>query len=237
MPRFLVLKLDGPMQAWGGHTFEDFRPSHDFPTRSGLLGLLAACLGIERDDGLGQARLAASVEFTVRADDATSRPERDEEIVKRRAIKLADYHTVMDARRVNRAPKEGETIQSWREYLHDASFTVAVAQREAGGLDLDEIANALAWPVYTPSLGRRSCPPARPLIHGDKKKDFVEASDGVAALKQVPPSLGLVYSETLGSDKPFSIRDVPMHRDKRQFATRKIYVHVGREVADVHQPG
>ena len=43
MPRFLVQKLDGPMQAWGTHTYEDFRPSNLFPTRSGLLGLLGAC--------------------------------------------------------------------------------------------------------------------------------------------------------------------------------------------------
>ena len=47
MPRYLILRLDGPMQAWGTHTFEDFRPSNLFPTRSGLLGLLGACLGID----------------------------------------------------------------------------------------------------------------------------------------------------------------------------------------------
>ena len=61
MPRYLILRLDGPMQAWGTHTFEDFRPSNLFPTRSGLLGLLGACLGLERVDLAGQAQLAASV--------------------------------------------------------------------------------------------------------------------------------------------------------------------------------
>ena len=50
MSRYLILRLDGPMQAWGSHTFEDFRPSNLFPTRSGLLGLLGACLGIDRGD-------------------------------------------------------------------------------------------------------------------------------------------------------------------------------------------
>ena len=66
MSKFLILRLDGPMQAWGTHTFEDFRPSNLYPTRSGLLGLLGACLGIERSDLVGQTQLAASVEFTVR---------------------------------------------------------------------------------------------------------------------------------------------------------------------------
>ena len=46
MPRFLILRLDGPMQAWGTHTFEDFRPSNLYPTRSGLLGLLSRHLPI-----------------------------------------------------------------------------------------------------------------------------------------------------------------------------------------------
>lgn len=75
MPRYLILRLDGPMQAWGTHTFEDFRPSSHFPTRSGLLGLLGACLGIDRRDHAGQEGLAASVEFTVRVDRAVLRPD------------------------------------------------------------------------------------------------------------------------------------------------------------------
>lgn len=82
MPRFLILRLDGPMQAWGTHTLEDFRPSNVYPTRSGLLGLLAACLGIERSDHIGQAALAASVEFSVRVDTAVERPGREQPIKK-----------------------------------------------------------------------------------------------------------------------------------------------------------
>lgn len=71
MESFLILKLAGPLQAWGGHTFEDFRPSHDVPTRSGLLGLLGACLGVRRDDPDGQQALARSVRFAVRTDRRT----------------------------------------------------------------------------------------------------------------------------------------------------------------------
>jgi len=100
MPKFLILRLDGPMQAWGTHTFEDFRPSNLYPTRSGLLGLLGACLGIERSDLVGQTQLAASVEFTVRVDSQIPRPGVDGPVAKP-GIKLADFHTVMDARKVD----------------------------------------------------------------------------------------------------------------------------------------
>ncbi len=49
MPDYLIIKLQGAIQAWGGHTYEDYRPSLIFPTRSAIVGLLGACLGVQRD--------------------------------------------------------------------------------------------------------------------------------------------------------------------------------------------
>lgn len=219
MPNFLILRLEGPMQAWGTHTFEDFRPSSLYPTRSGLLGLLGACLGLERADLAGQASLATSVEFTVRVDAALVRSGAEKPVAKP-GIKLPDYHTVIEARRANRAPRQGETIQSWREYLYDAAFTVAIGIRPGASISLEQIADALICPCYTPSLGRRSCPPTRPLL--DRQ---VEAADARAALTEAEPVGGLIYSETETSDQPIRVRDVPMHGKKRQFATRLVYLH------------
>ncbi|MDD3620337.1 MAG: type I-E CRISPR-associated protein Cas5/CasD, partial [Desulfobulbaceae bacterium] len=65
MTDFLILKLQGPMQAWGEHTFEGKRPSGNFPTRSALLGLLGACLGIRRNNRERLQQLADSVCFAV----------------------------------------------------------------------------------------------------------------------------------------------------------------------------
>lgn len=219
MPTFLIMRLDGPMQAWGTHTFEDFRPSNLFPTRSGLLGLLGACLGLERHDHAGLARLSASAEFAVRVDREALRPSTNSPVPKK-AIKLPDYHTVREARRVNRPPKQGETIQSWREYLFDAAFTVAVGSKPDAPISLAELAEALRRPLYTPSLGRRSCPPARPLLEG-----LYEAENTLAALAQATPAGGLIYSESDISGQPIRLRDVPMHGHTRQFGTRLIYLH------------
>lgn len=225
MPRFLILRLDGPMQAWGTHTYEDFRPSNLYPTRSGLLGLLAACLGIERADHAGQAALAASVEFSVRVDSAVTRLGKEEMACKAH-IKIDDYHTVMDARRVSRAPKKGETIQSWREYLFDAAFSVAVGAKPDAAFTLDVIADALHHPLYTPTLGRRACPPTRPLFDGE-----IEAANGVAALQKISGSGILIYSEHEGESAGLEIRirDVPLHGKKRQFGTRLVYLHKNKE--------
>lgn len=212
MPRFLILKLDGPMQAWGTHTYEDYRPSNLFPTRSGLLGLLGACLGIERSDSESLARLAQSVEFTVRADANKS------------AVKLTDFHTVKDARKVDGKPNKNPIV-SRREYLHDAIFTVAVDERTGAGYSLDAIAAALRKPRYTPFLGRRSCPIARPLF-----ETWIDADNAKSALEQVSPQAGVIYAEgdALMTDQRLRMRDVPMHGPHRQFTTRTVYIHAPR---------
>lgn len=207
MPRYLILRLDGPMQAWGTHTFEDFRPSNLFPTRSGLLGLLGACLGIDRRDRAGLELLAASVEFTVRAD--AEKP-----------IKLSDFHTVLAARKVDGSANKNPVV-SRREYLFDAAFTVAIGAKPDAHFTLETIAEALRRPCFTPVLGRRSCPIARPLLEGEP----VEAGDAKAALASALPISGLIYAERLESSQPLRIRDVPMHGRHRQFGTRQAYVH------------
>lgn len=221
MPRFLIMRLDGPMQAWGGHTYEDFRPSHLFPTRSGLLGLIAACLGIERDDHVRQEALATSLDFTVRADTGALRPESGDMVQPKRTVRLTDFHTVLAARRVDGKPSSYPVV-SRREYLFDAYFTVAVGEHADAAVKLDEVAAGLKRPVFTPFLGRRACPLARPLF--DR---FDEADTALAVLEKVAPHSGTVYAESaaLRSEQQLLLRDVPMHRRHRQFGTRKVYIH------------
>lgn len=220
MPRYLIIRLDGPMQAWGTHTFEDFRPSNLFPTRSGLLGLLGACLGIERLDHAGLKQLAASVEFTVRADRTVLRPD-TEKFMPKAAVKLPDFHTVLAARKVDGLPNKNPVV-SRREYLFDAAFTVAIGAKPDASVTLDAIADALRRPCYTPVLGRRSCPITRPLL----ESDVVEVSDAKAALASALPVGGLIYAEgDLESAQPLRIRDVPMYGRNRQFGARQVYIH------------
>lgn len=219
MPHFLILKIQGPMQAWGTHTYEDFRPSNLFPTRSGLIGLLGACLGIDRRDHDGLGMLGRSVEFTIK--------------VVKGGDKLPDYHTIMEARRANRKPKEGETVQTRREYLFDASFLAAIGERPDAPVRLETIAEAVQKPIFTPSLGRRSCPLSVPLfvkIH--------EAENGKDALCALPEG-GVIYSEQKSQDcdQRLLLRDVPMHGKTRSFGTRMVYIHPeNKEARDVSEP-
>ncbi|WP_295392204.1 type I-E CRISPR-associated protein Cas5/CasD [uncultured Thiodictyon sp.] len=220
MAAFLILRLDGPMQAWGTHTFEDYRPANLFPTRSALLGLLGACLGLDRRDIAGLTALAESVTFAVRADREAPRPDGDRP-ARKPALKLPDFHTVLDARKVDGSANKNPVV-SRREYLFDAAFTVAVGTRPGAVFDLDRIAAALRRPRFTPVLGRRSCPITRPLLEGSAP---VEATDALAALAQVQPIGGLIYAEGTDGGQVMQIRDVPSYGRIRQFGTRRLRLH------------
>lgn len=232
MSAYLILRLDGPMQAWGTHTFEDFRPSSLFPTRSGLIGLLGACLGLDRRDTAGLNGLAESVTFAVRADGEAPRPDRDQGAVKR-AMKLPDFHTVLDARKVDGSVNKNPVV-SRREYLYDAAFTVAVGIRPGAAYSLDRIVGALQRPLFTPTLGRRSCPITRPLLEGDGP---IEAPDALAALAQVPPQGGAIYAESTTGGRELQIRDVPIYGRIRQFGTRRLNFYPGQDSTDVDRDG
>ena len=209
MRQHLILKLEGPMQSWGKHSFEGLRPSEAFPGRSALLGLLGACLGIEREDREGQRQLAASVGFAVRCDLGEHRP-----------LKMTDYHTVKDARVDYQGLKSHETIQTWREYWQDAKYTVAIWNLPEAGVSLQQLQAAVCKPVFTPVLGRRSCPLVRPLFEA-----ITEAKDALTALSQIAPVAGMVYSEEGQSgQRQLQLRDVPIIEQPRQFATRRVYV-------------
>lgn len=136
----LLLPLDGPMQSWADTGFGQLREAGPFPSRAAVLGIVAAAMGVPRGDD----RLV-DLHDTFRVHVAVARPGRV----------LRDFHTV------ETDPTKNKTL-TWRDYHHDARFAALVASDDAAAVA--EAAEALRRPVYPAFLGRRSCPPARPLL-------------------------------------------------------------------------
>ncbi len=143
--RGVALRLHGPMQAWGGPVIGDTRPTLPFPTRSGVLGLVAACMGILRSENDRLLALAEGARVHVRVD-ASGTP-------------LVDDQTIQD--NPNASPTR-QTIQSKRSYLCDASFVAVVVP--GPHTSAQAIASAALSPVFAPSLGRRTCVLSTPLL-------------------------------------------------------------------------
>jgi CRISPR system Cascade subunit CasD len=211
MNNYLVLKLQGAMQAWGTHTYEDYRPTNLFPTRSGIVGLIGACMGIDRDDIQAREELSAGLVMAVRSDDQHGL----------RPHIITDYHTVLDARKVNGQARK-DAILSSREYLCDAQYTLALMVKKNSSVSLENLIQAVKKPQYTPFLGRKSCPLMRPLFEAE-----VEADSLPAALAVVEPGQGTVYcEEPVSGASVLEIRDVPLPAKVREFTRRKVYILV-----------
>ncbi|WP_030894734.1 MULTISPECIES: type I-E CRISPR-associated protein Cas5/CasD [Streptomyces] len=155
----LLLQLAGPLQSWGQRSQFNRRDTAPEPTKSGVIGLLAAALGRDREQPIDDL---TALLLGVRADQP--------------GTVLRDYHTAADYRErpllSAQVSKKGEqkpttpakyTQVTRRFYLQDAVFLAALQ----GPVELlERLDSALRAPVFPPALGRRSCPPSRPLALG-----------------------------------------------------------------------
>ncbi|MDQ0847455.1 type I-E CRISPR-associated protein Cas5/CasD [Streptomyces sp. V1I6] len=152
----LTLRLAGPLQSWGASARFARRTTEAAPTKSGVIGMLAAAAGIERGDDDRLAPLAA-LKFGVRIDQPGTR--------------VRDFHTAHHGLTGKSMPL------SERFYLADAVFVAAL---EGDRPLLGELHAALRAPVYAPFLGRRSCPPSLPVELGLHEGGLVDV------LREVP---------------------------------------------------
>lgn len=124
MSQYLIFQLHGPMASWGVDAPGEVRHTHELPSRSALLGLLAAGVGIRRDD---TERLNAFNRHYSLVVCASRNPRW-----------ARDYHTVQMPKEVRKAryfsrreelsaPELLSAIISRRDYYTDAWWMVAVA--------------------------------------------------------------------------------------------------------------
>jgi len=158
---YLLFRLYGPMASWGEIAVGESRHSAIYPGKSALLGLMAAALGIRRDEEQRQAALAAGYRFAVKVLNA--------------GHPLRDYHTAQAPDSVGKfvyrtrrdelvvGKERLGTILSSREYRCDALVLVAVVAENGAPYSLEEIRMALLKPRFHLYLGRKSCPVAAPL--------------------------------------------------------------------------
>ncbi len=175
MRDYLVFQLYGPLAAWGDIAVGETRPAVLAPTKSAVLGLIAAALGLRRPDTLAteaerrqceaeHAALAAGYGMAVKLTQA--------------GLPLTDYHTAQvpspgtGRNRKTFATRRDEltwsprhelnTILSRRDYRQDAFAAVALWAREDAPHSLETLRARLLAPEFVTYLGRKSCPPALP---------------------------------------------------------------------------
>lgn len=137
------------MQSWGSASLFDTRETDYAPTKSGVIGMLAAALGRKRDASLEDL---TSIKYGVRID--------------RQGERVTDFQITDMGEKLN-------SNLSYRTYLCDAIFLVGLESDDRD--KLEELEHALKNPVYALFLGRRSCPPGLPLVLGIREKELYDA--------------------------------------------------------------
>jgi CRISPR system Cascade subunit CasD len=137
----LLFRLEGPMQSWGYRSRFDYRDTALEPTRSGVIGLVCAAMGIPRGADISRFE---TLRMGVRVD-------RDGRVE-------TDYHTALDVIKADASGRDA--VVSRRDYLAGASFAVGLQSNDK--TLLDEISEALRNPAWVLFLGRKAFPLAIP---------------------------------------------------------------------------
>ncbi|AKB19754.1 type I-E CRISPR-associated protein Cas5/CasD [Methanosarcina sp. WWM596] len=168
MKSYLLFRLYGPLASWGDIAVGTHRPSYDHPSKSAVMGLLAAAVGIRRDEENKHRELAEAYNFAV--------------LVNSPGVFLRDYHTAqipsvssikkqkhIDTRKGELGVEKEKltAVLSSRDYYSDSLYTIAICSKEehseAFPYPLELLEKKLNEPEFVLYLGRKSCPLALPV--------------------------------------------------------------------------
>ncbi len=172
----LLLRLAGPLQSWGISSRYASRDTGAEPSKSGVIGILAAALGLPRGTDLSAVRISGSEPFDltrlrmgVRVDcegvpgydfQTAGGGDDDPGIAMARDTPKAIARRIADRRAGGRSNKGAISISN-RYFLQDAVFLVGL---ESGEVEvLRRVDAALRKPVFPIGLGRRSYVPSCPV--------------------------------------------------------------------------
>lgn len=133
----ILMKFQGPLQSYGTDSHFEIRHTDDHPSKGAVLGLIAAALGIRREETDALKELGA-LQLVLRVDQVGQ--------------KSRDYQIVAKHK------KNGEFDRNYvtnRYHLEDAVFLVGL---EGEDKLMERIYQALERPYFPLSYGRRSCP-------------------------------------------------------------------------------
>lgn len=227
----LLLRLAGPMQSWGTTSRFDQRDTGKEPSKSGVIGLLAAAMGIDRNIWVDLEPLTR-LSMGVRHD--------------RPGVPKRDYQTAGCARTDTIIKADGsqsrDGVVSERHYLADAVFLVGL-EGDDNPL-LEKVYSALRNPVWTLALGRKSYVPSEAI--------WIEGGVQDASLYEVlvqwpwiasrrlwedPPKKLLVSLESVGGSGALRMDQPLSSFSERRFGARFVrseWIHLPEEV--VHVP-
>lgn len=207
----LTIKLTAVLQSWGNEALYNYRTSAHLPTKSAIIGMLAAALGYERND----PRITAlnTLRFAVRVDQP--------------GHSITDFHMVHYYKNPEKQTGASAKV-TYRQYYADAIYIVALTGQDT---DMEKLEYALHHPVFPLYFGRRANIPS-----GVLKTKLYNIDNPIEALKVVPWEAPTrfqkqheKYHAEIISDAPADATDTTLVKDRyiagknnRQFGYRPV---------------
>lgn len=222
--RYLLLWLEGPLQAWGHDSKFGVRDTLTFPSRSGILGLLCCARGAGGAETEWLARMQPMI-MEVRAytrvnaqDEASLRepPLRDFHMVGSGYDDSDPWQNLMIPKTAEgKKPNGAGTKMTYRYYLQDAAFAVVL---EVPDEQTQPLSEALQHPVWDLYLGRKNCVPTELIFQGvfDTAESAWQHAEVMAKDKQRVASFAVLEGD--GDGEVITLNDVPV-----QFGQQKRY--------------
>lgn len=168
----ILLKLSGPLQAWGVESHFETRQTDNYPSKSAIIGLIAGAIGYRREEE--KILELNKLDFAVRID--------------QKGVILKDFQT---AKMYTEKGDLKRTYVTNRYYLQDAMFIVAISSEDEDLMK--NIYEALKYPYFQPFLGKRSLP-----LNADFLFDTTDLN-AVESLKNLPWQAKKWYQKKYGN--------------------------------------
>jgi CRISPR system Cascade subunit CasD len=239
---YLALLLDAPLQSWGFASRFQRRTTGLHPTKSGVIGLICAAMGLpkgsdEERQKLQELRALKMTSIAIPRQQTNAWTGETTELAARR---LDDFHTVGGGydketqrqsitRKASGGPCDNPTV-SRRQYLNDARFGVILV---GDRFVLERAAAALQDPIWGVWLGRKNCIPAELIFRGifEMRAEAQRNLIGDAPIDQftrLEEVANLDAGTDSYNDQPVSFGTSDSSAEGRDYSVRRVNLVVGR---------
>lgn len=227
MSKYLCLWLEADLQSWGVESKFSRKETLSFPTKSGILGIILASMGLKGHQTDLLAKLN-NLDMQVKA-------------YCPHAIHYStntDFHMVgsgydaSDGFQSQFIPKRADGKSAvgsgakltYRTYLQDIAFAVFL---EISDSLVSEVTTALCEPIYDSYLGRKSCAPSEFIFQGcyDDLRGALDKADQLASDKNKHSVFTVIQTQESDYSSDIVIQDVPLSfGDDKQYRSRFVKI-------------